>query len=64
MRSQYTLEEGEVAGVMTLTQPRVRRSQNLTVLSCDPLTNIAPPQLYRVKTCPANTLHECKQQQN
>nr|CAD7429903.1 unnamed protein product [Timema monikensis] len=48
---------GTVAGVTMLTQPLVRRSQNLTVLSCDPLTNIAPPQLYRDNTAPAKNTH-------
>ena len=43
---------GVAPGVMTLTQPLVRRSQNLTVLSCDPDTNIAPPQVYKARMCP------------
>lgn len=69
-------EPGTVAGVTVLTQPRVLKSQNRTVLSCDisemkirqyfgkcfkyqfdavtcePETNIAPPQLYNVNMCP------------
>lgn len=42
---ELTRLPGTVAGVTMLTQLLVLRSQNLTVLSCDPLTNIAPPQL-------------------
>ena len=45
-----TGEEGAVNGVIMLTQPRVRRSHIRTVLSCDPLMNMAPPHVYRERT--------------
>ena len=43
-------------GVMTLTHPRVRRSQNRTVRSCEPDTNTAPPHVKSVSTWPAREL--------
>ena len=47
-----TGELGVVKGVIILTHPLVRKSHMRTVLSCEPLINIAPPHVYRDKTCP------------
>jgi len=38
-----------VSGDIMLTHPRLLKSHNLMVLSCEPLANIAPPQLYNDK---------------
>ena len=40
-----TGEVGVVRGVIMLTHPLVLKSHIRTVLSCEPLINIAPPQV-------------------